>query len=243
MNYKKCAERIYNAIGGESNIINVTHCATRLRIRAADFNICDTDTIENTECVKGVFRIGSELHIVIGSDVMKVYEAFFSKDGSRAANYHTEKERNIKIYAPVSGETIELSMVNDIVFASGVLGRGIAIMPCENIIKSPMSGTVSTIPDTCHAVGLTLDNGAELLIHIGINTSELKGCGFKSYVKDGERVICGQKLIEFERGFIHEKGFDIVIPIIISNSDVYSDIKIIGSGHVNAGDIIMEALE
>lgn len=128
------------------------------------------------------------------------------------------------IAAPMNGNAIPLEEVPDETFAQGVLGLGAAIEPNEGKVVAPADGTVETIFDTKHAIGLSLNNGAEILIHIGINTVELGGEGYKAFVAEGDKVKKGQTLITFDMDFIKSKGYKLVTPVIVTNSDDYSEI-------------------
>lgn len=151
----------------------------------------------------------------------------------------TEDSYN-KILSPLTGNAIALENVPDPTFANGILGLGIAVEPSDGKVIAPADGTIGTLFDTHHAVGLNLDNGVELLIHIGINTVELNGEGFTAHVSEGERVKKGQILITFDKQLIASKGYNIVTPIIVTNSDDYSDIKQIASGNITYDDTILE---
>lgn len=135
------------------------------------------------------------------------------------------ENKNIKICAPLDGKAIALEDVPDETFAAGILGQGAAIEPSGGKVVAPCDAVVSSIFDTHHAIGLTLDNGVELLIHIGINTVELNGDGYKAYVAEGDRVKKGQKLITFDKEFIESKGYNTVTPVIVTNSDDYMSVK------------------
>lgn len=141
---------------------------------------------------------------------------------------------------PLCGKAVALENVPDATFAQGILGQGAAIEPSEGKVIAPADGTVSTIFDTHHAVGLTLDSGAELLIHIGINTVELNGEGFTAHISEGDRVTRGQTLITFDKEFITSKGYDTVTPVIVSNSDDYAEIKCLSDGNISTGDVLLE---
>lgn len=144
------------------------------------------------------------------------------------------------ILSPLCGTAVALENVPDATFAQGILGQGAAIEPSEGKVIAPADGTVSTIFDTHHAVGLTLDSGAELLIHIGINTVELNGEGFTAHISEGDRVTRGQTLITFDKEFIASKGYDTVTPVIVSNSDDYAEIKRLSDGNISTGDVLLE---
>lgn len=128
------------------------------------------------------------------------------------------------IGSPVKGTVLPLNEAKDEAFASGMLGKGVVIEPSEGKIVAPFDGTVTTLFPSLHAIGITGDNGVELLIHIGIDTVQLEGDGFTSHVKQGDRVTKGNLLIEFDIEFIRSKGLVDQIPIIITNSNDLLDI-------------------
>ncbi|EOH91202.1 beta-glucoside-specific PTS transporter subunit IIABC [Enterococcus pallens] len=126
----------------------------------------------------------------------------------------------------ISGKKIELQEVNDPAFSSGAIGKGFAIIPIENTIKSPFNGTVSAIFPTKHAVGLTTDSGVELLIHVGIDTVQLDGKYFDTYVSQGDTVRAGQPLIQFDNEKIKAAGYDTTVIYVVTNSSDFENIKI-----------------
>ena len=134
------------------------------------------------------------------------------------------KKRNLEIHAPVEGKVISLTDVEDKAFASEALGKGIAFMPEEDMIYAPVSGEVVTLFPTQHAIGLKTDYGIEVLIHIGIDTVELNGKYFKSFIKQGDHVHIGQEMIHFDREAISKEGFDNTVIMVITNSHDYLDI-------------------
>ncbi|WP_434103020.1 beta-glucoside-specific PTS transporter subunit IIABC [Enterococcus faecalis] len=129
----------------------------------------------------------------------------------------TVKEKQ-RIQAPVQGQLVSLDQINDEVFASQQIGKTLAIYPTEEQIVSPGNGQVTALYPTHHAIGLKLDNGAEILLHIGINTVELKGRGFETFVKVGERVRLGQKLLSFDKQIIQAAGYDPTVLVIVTNT-------------------------
>ncbi|MGO3600211.1 MAG: beta-glucoside-specific PTS transporter subunit IIABC [Enterococcus faecalis] len=129
----------------------------------------------------------------------------------------TVKEKQ-RIQAPLQGQLVSLDQINDEVFASQQMGKTLAIYPTEEQIVSPGNGQVTALYPTHHAIGLKLDNGAEILLHIGINTVELKGRGFETFVKVGERVRLGQKLLSFDKQIIQAAGYDPTVLVIITNT-------------------------
>ena len=108
---------------------------------------------------------------------------------------------------------------------------------------APADGVVSTIFDTRHAIGLTLDNGAEILIHVGIDTVELGGEGYTAYVAEGDRVTKGQTLITFDMALIASKGYKVITPVIVTNSDDYAAVKRVARGSVTENDTFIELVK
>ncbi len=137
------------------------------------------------------------------------------------------------VYSPLKGKAVLMADVPDETFATDVLGKGAAVDPSEGKVVAPADGEVSTLFDTHHAIGLTLDNGMEMLIHVGINTVELNGEGYKAHVSEGDRVVRGQTLITFDIPLIQSKGYKTITPVIITNPDDFTDISKAADGNVD----------
>lgn len=148
-------------------------------------------------------------------------------------------EENLIITSPIEGDTISLSEVKDDVFSSNAMGEGIAIIPSVGAIYAPDDCTVVSLFPTLHAVGLKLINGAEVLIHIGINTVELNGKHFTKHVQQGDTVKKGSKLISFDIEKIKEEGYDIITPVIVSNTNDFSNISSNKNIKVTQNDVII----
>ncbi len=144
-------------------------------------------------------------------------------------------EREV-LASPIEGDVITLAEVKDEAFSSGALGKGAAVIPIEGKLYAPASGTITTIFPTGHAVGITTDDGGEVLIHVGMDTVQLNGKHFTTHVKQGDRVEKGQLLTEFDIAEIVAEGYDITTPIIITNSDKYLDILVVDDKTVKVGD-------
>lgn len=127
--------------------------------------------------------------------------------------------RKIEIASHANGTMVELSKVKDSTFAEKVLGEGIAVYPSEGRVYAPADGTVETVTDTKHGIMMRTDSGAELLIHIGLETVNLKGKGFTAHVKDGQTVKKGDLLVEFELRKMEQAGYDMIIPMVVANGD------------------------
>ncbi len=135
------------------------------------------------------------------------------------------------ISSPVEGTAVPMTSVNDEVFSSMALGNGIAIIPEKGEVAAPEDCTVTLVYPTLHALGLMLDSGAEMIIHVGINTVQLEGKHFKKYVEEGAHVKKGTKLLSFDLDALKKEGYDTVVPIIISNTAAFHEVTgLIGTG-------------
>ena len=152
-----------------------------------------------------------------------------SAETTAEATEETKVSDNV-IYAPLKGNVIAREDIPDATFAAGVLGDGVGIEPEEGLVVSPVSGEISTVVDSKHAVGISGPNGMELLIHVGVDTVNMKGDGFECYVKEGEKVKAGQKLIAFDIGKIHQAGYSSTTAVLLTNSDDYSNFKVNKTG-------------
>jgi len=147
------------------------------------------------------------------------------------------------ISAPIKGEAVPLSEVNDGMFSEEILGKGVAIKPAEGVVVSPISGTITATFDSKHAIGLTSDNGMELLIHVGIDTVQLDGEGYEYFVEKDQRVEVGDKLIEFDLEGIANKGYDTITPVVITNSADYGDIISLNKSEVAEGEQVIKVMK
>lgn len=138
--------------------------------------------------------------------------------------------------APVNGNMISLKDVKDEVFASGVLGEGFAMEPSDGEVKSPCNGTITAVAETGHAIGIVSDHGAEVLIHIGMDTVKMNGKGFKVHVKVGQKVKAKQPLVTVDLAKVKEAGYDAVTPMVITNGYAYHKIVMEQTGIKNVGD-------
>lgn len=145
-----------------------------------------------------------------------------------------------KIFAPVSGTCVSMSQVNDPTFSQEILGKGVAIIPSEGKIVAPGDGEIIMVFETRHAVSIRVSGGAELIIHIGLDTVNLHGQYFNARVMAGDKVKKGDVLIEFDMDKIKEQGYDLITPIIICNTPEYPDLICHTGMDVKAGDLIME---
>ena len=127
------------------------------------------------------------------------------------------------IKSPISGKVIELEKVDDPVFSSGAMGKGIAIEPMDNKVYAPFNGTIEFIAETKHAIGLLSEDGVEVLIHVGMDTVKMQGRGFNVKTSVNSKIKAGDLLLEFDRNAIEKEGYSLITPVVITNADNYED--------------------
>ena len=240
---------ILKGLGGEENLSDLDCCATRLRETVKDASKVSESKLRSSGAA-GVIIKGNGIQVIYGPRVTVIKSNLedFIASGVKvvlAEDVAVETKEEVKeekvenvcvIVAPIEGNAISLEEVGDGVFSEGMLGKGVAIEPTIGRAVSPVDGTVSTVFETKHAVGLTSDNGVEVLIHIGLDTVKLNGKHFSTHVKAGDKVKAGDLLVEFDIEKIKEAGYPIVTPIIITNTDSYEDVEVVAKGAVKEKD-------
>jgi PTS system beta-glucosides-specific IIC component len=177
-----------------------------------------------------------------------VLELIFYKDApvkkaeDKVAAVASETGKGGTVAAPITGKIVALSDVKDEAFSSGALGQGLAIEPSEGKVYSPVDGEISTFFPTGHAIGITSNNGIEILIHVGMDTVELDGKGFTPKKAQGDKVTKGELLLEFDMNVIKEAGYSTVTPVIITNSDDYADVIPSAPSEVTHGQDVITLL-
>ena len=165
---------------------------------------------------------------------------FEKKDSDTAEEIEIIKADEEIIMAPVAGKVLNLSEADDEVFASKALGDGVIIEPSDGVAVAPFDGIIVTLFPTKHAIGLVSPNGAEVLIHIGINTVELNGQYFESFVKQGEQVKAGQKLVTFEPEKIKDAGYATQVMVVVTNTTSYQKITALHEGDIKNGEQLLK---
>ena len=148
----------------------------------------------------------------------------------------------VKIASPIKGEVMPLSDIDDAAFSGGALGKGVAIKPAVGEVYAPADGTLTTLFPTLHAMGITTDDGVEILVHVGLDTVNLNGQYFKAFAKQGDRVRKGDKLVSFDIAAIEKAGFSVASPVVITNTPNFLDVVEDGSGAVDVGDAIITVI-
>lgn len=149
--------------------------------------------------------------------------------------------KTAELKSPLAGQVVALSEVPDQVFSEGVLGLGAAIIPSEGKVYSPVDGEISSVVDSRHAVGILSNSGAEILIHVGLDTVQLNGDGFTYHIKEGQKVHTGDLLISCDLDLIKGKGYNTITPVLVSNADDYAAVKVIADGTVKVGEPLIRA--
>jgi glucose-specific phosphotransferase system IIA component len=149
------------------------------------------------------------------------------------------KKKDIVISSPMKGRCVSIKAVSDPTFGEEILGKGVAIVPEDGKVYAPADGVITTIFPTGHAVGMTTNDGVELLIHVGLDTVALKGEGFHIIGKDEQKVKKGDLLIEADLEKIKAAGYDVITPVVVCNTDEYSEILGHTDSDVNAGDELL----
>ena len=237
---------IVEGLGGAANLTDVDCCATRLRCTVNDAALVKQDVLKASGA-SGVICKGNGVQVVYGPKVAVIkakledYLESTPKDPVVAPSpAAASAAKDTVLSACLNGTVVPLADVKDEAFASGVLGDGIAIEPSDGELVAPADGEISSIFETHHAVGMTTADGAELLMHIGIDTVKLGGKHFTYLVNEGDKVKKGQPLIRFELEAIKAEGYPVTTPVIVCNTDDYAAVEAKAGGTVKQGDALLE---
>ena len=238
--------KIVEGLGGAANLADVDCCATRLRCTVNDAALVKQDVLKASGA-SGVICKGNGVQVVYGPKVAVIkakledyLESAPKKPVVAPSPATAPAAKDTVLSACLNGTVVPLADVKDEAFASGVLGDGIAIEPSDGELVAPADGEISSTFETHHAVGMTTADGAELLMHIGIDTVKLGGKHFTYLVNEGDKVKKGQPLIRFELEAIKAEGYPVTTPIIVCNTDDYAAVAAKASGTVKQGDALLE---
>ena len=244
---------IVEGLGGTDNLSDVDCCATRLRCTVKDAALVRQDVLKASGA-SGVICKGNGIQVVYGPKVAvikakledylenapKTPAATAAPAPAAAPAVPAAAAKDTVLAACLTGTVVPLADVKDEAFASGALGDGIAIEPTDGELVAPADGEISSTFETHHAVGMTTTDGAELLMHIGIDTVKLGGKHFTYLVNEGDKVKKGQPLIRFELEAIKAEGYPVTTPVIVCNTDDYAAVEAKASGTVKQGDALLE---
>jgi glucose PTS system EIICBA or EIICB component len=219
---------VLEALGGATNLTSLDACITRLRITVVDEKRVRVPRLKELGAA-GVMHTGQNFQIIFGveSDLLK-------EEIKGLLN-------RVHVYAPTDGEITALSDVPDATFADKILGDGFAIRSTSGEMKAPSDGKIINVFPTKHALGMLTSDGLELLIHVGIDTVKMKGDGFTAWVKEGDEVHAGDKLISYDIDKVRAQAKSDISPIVITNMDRIKNLTIKKMGTVNSRDLILEA--
>lgn len=254
-------------LGGRSNISDIDCCATRLRITVKDGALVREDKLKASGA-SGVIRKGNGVQVIYGPRVSviksdledyletaidEIPEEEEQQTGEELPENKRREELSEKreaaqsksdfpaeLFSPLSGAVLPLEDVPDEAFSGKVLGEGAAVEPTEGRLYAPCDGRVETVFDTRHAINLVSAEGAEILLHIGIDTVKLGGKFFEAHVTEGQEIRKGDLLITFDIEEIKKAGYKTITPIIVCNSEDYSSVEAVKTGEIRAGDSIIK---
>ena len=245
------------AVGGTDNLKAIDACITRLRL-----TVGDSAKVNDAACKRlgasGVVKLNKQtIQVIVGAKAESIGDemkkvvtrgpvAAAAAAAAPAGNVATaapaakpQAVANAKIVeslvSPITGDVVALEQVPDEAFASKAVGDGIAVKPTSNIVVAPAAGTVVKIFNTNHAFCLETNNGAEIVVHMGIDTVALEGKGFKRLIEEGTDVKAGEPILEMDLDFLNANARSMISPVVCSNSDDYSALVILASGKVVAG--------
>ena len=231
------AKVFLDSLGGPDNIKEVTNCATRLRVTVADPDKVAPVGKFTKAGAFGLVKNGKAVQVIVGLSVPQVrsyFDALLKGEKIEGAAVQASAPKGatmdsslaMKLTACVSGQLIDMSEVKDDMFSQKMMGDGVAIEPSGDTVVAPADGEVTMImEESLHAIGLRFLNGAEVLIHIGIDTVKLNGKGFTALVKQGDKVKAGTPLIRFDQAVIKEAGYQTTVIMAVTNSADYPQMQ------------------
>ena len=231
------APLILQAIGGKDNIIQMEACITRLRLKLHDDRQLDVPALRSLGAA-GVIRLG-------GGNVQIVFGTFSELIREEIMKVMKRDLRRVQFKSPVQGRMIPLDEVPDPIFAGRLVGGGVAFVPERGEAAAPVGGVVIHVHPAKHAVGIRTPEGLEVLLHVGIDTMELNGAGFLTFVKEGDTVVPGQPLLRFDLGHIRSAGKSPVTPMVITNPErvrswVFAPFTAVKKGQASVMSVVLE---
>ena len=248
------AAAFLQALGGKSNIVDVTNCATRLRVTVKDDSLVQPAGAFTAAGAHGLVHNGHAIQVIVGLSVPQVRERFeallqapdeeiptfdtqeVAAEAEKPVSEATKEKYDAHLKAFATGHLVPIEKVPDEAFASKAMGDGVGITPTDKYITAPADGSVMMVMETTgHALGLKLTTGLEILIHIGIDTVNMNGDGFKVLVKTGDSVKAGDKLVEIDIDKIKKAGYNPITIMAATNFDQYATLKFAPEQDVTAG--------
>ncbi|WP_145566572.1 N-acetylglucosamine-specific PTS transporter subunit IIBC [Yersinia aleksiciae] len=245
------ARRYIGAIGGSDNLTSIDACITRLRLNVKDSALVN-DNVAKRLGASGVIRLNKQsVQVIVGTRAELIASAMravlaggpvpaASSTAAPAAAQpqaviNSTKTASLVLVSPITGDVVALDQVPDEAFASKAVGEGVAIRPTDKMVVSPANGTLVKIFNTDHAFCLETETGAEIVVHIGIDTVKLNGQGFTRLVEEGATVVAGQPVLELDLAYLNANARSMISPVVVSNIDDYAGISLLAGDTVVAG--------
>lgn len=228
------SEAITRGLGGKQNIEDVDCCATRLRCTVGDISLVNDEVLRATGA-SGVVRKGKGVQVIYGPNVTVIKSDL---EDYLASATDTIVIKSIVISSPMKGKAANLSTASDEAFAQGMMGDGAVVTPEDSYVYAPEDGEVSFVFDTKHAIGFLTDSGVSLLIHVGIDTVNLNGNGFKALVESGQKVKKGQPMLKLDLDYLKKHAPSIVSPIVCTELEENQKVRLIKEGNISAGEAL-----
>lgn len=243
------ARQYIAAVGGSDNLTGIDACITRLRLNVKDSSLVN-EALAKRLGASGVIRLNkTSVQIIVGFVAEKIANAMKTTGPVAAAEASAApvaqpaaKPQAVpnavtiaELVSPVTGEVVALDQVPDEAFASKAVGDGVAVKPTDKTVVSPAAGTIVKIFNTNHAFCLETEKGAEIVVHMGIDTVALNGQGFTRLVEEGAEVTAGQPILEMDLDYLNANARSMISPVVCSNIDDFSGLVIKAEGHVVAG--------
>ncbi len=243
------ARRYIGAIGGSDNLTGIDACITRLRLNVKDSALVN-DSVAKRLGASGVIRLNKQsVQVIVGTRAELIASAMrvvlaggpvpAASTAAAAAQpqavVNNAKTASLVLVSPISGDVVALEQVPDEAFASKAVGDGVAIRPTDKMVVSPANGTIVKIFNTDHAFCLETETGAEIVVHIGIDTVKLNGQGFTRLVEEGATVVAGQPVLELDLDYLNANARSMISPVVVSNIDDYAGISLLAGDSVVAG--------
>jgi PTS system N-acetylglucosamine-specific IIC component len=257
------AHAYVGAIGGVSNVVNIDACITRLRLTLNDTELVDSTAVKSLGA-SGVIKLNQKnMQIVVGPRAELIAAAMQEAIAGATQADHVKPERQVPglaisaeanttrgpdplvtaaetiLYAPITGEVVPLEQVPDAAFSSKAVGDGIAIRPTGSVVVAPCDGKLANIFNTNHAFAIVTESGAEIIVHIGVDTVKLRGQGFKRLAIPGSTVKKGDAILGIDLAYLTAHAVSTLSPVVLSNADEFGALMQIGTGPVIAGTSVL----
>ncbi len=234
------SETITKGLGGKNNISDVDCCATRLRCTVMDASLVDDKLLKSTGA-SGVVRKGNGVQVIYGPHVTviksELEDYLVSQMSGETVLEKQEDTKNVTVISsPLTGNAQELSAAPDEAFAQKMMGDGAIVTPTESYVYAPEDGEITFVFETKHAIGFLTDSGVSLLIHIGIDTVQLEGKGFETFVEPGQKIKKGVPMMKLDLQYLRKHAVSIASPIVCAELEEQQTVRLLQTGNIQAGE-------